>query len=306
MRKEIFQENNVKWTHISRPSKADIEFIKNAFPFHPLIIESIVAPTLHPAIEEFGDHLFLILHFPLIYRERVSNAAAEVDFLITKNALFTITYKDYPKLDELFERIAHDFEIRKKFSDHHTGPAVYGIIDWLLSSLIHDIDSIEEEVVRIENEIFERQGISLVEDISHARRDILDFRRVLLTSETVLQVLPQVAAKFYGEEMDPYFADLLTAESKMQHLIENQKETIEALQATHESLLSNKISRIISVLTIFSVIIMPLNLIASIWGMNQQYMPLRDNPHDFWIIIGGMFFVFAALLAIFHYYKRWL
>ena len=174
-----------------------------------------------------------------------------------------------------------------------------------MGSLIHDLDFIEGEVRRIEDIIFAKQGPDIVEDISHARRDILDFRRILLPSEQVLKQLPEIAKKFYGDEMEPYFADILTAEGKIQHLIENHKETIEALNATHESLLSNKISGIITVLTVFSAVIMPLNLIASIWGMNQRFMPLRDGLYDFWIVMASMGVMLAIFLALFRY-KRWI
>ncbi|OGF62611.1 hypothetical protein A2926_00990 [Candidatus Giovannonibacteria bacterium RIFCSPLOWO2_01_FULL_44_40] len=305
MRKEILTTEHVKWAHINKPSRADVDFIKKSFNFHPLVAESILQPTLHPAIEDYGDHLFLILHFPVIFRERVANIAAEVDFLITKNTLLTITYQTYERLDELFEKLASDEELRTKFLNHHTGPLVYSTIDWLLGSLIHDLDFIEGEVRRIEDIIFAKQGPNIVEDISHARRDILDFRRILLPSEQVLKQLPEIAKKFYGDEMEPYFADILTAEGKIQHLIENHKETIEALNATHESLLSNKISGIITVLTVFSAVIMPLNLIASIWGMNQRFMPLRDGLYDFWIVMASMGVMLAIFLALFRY-KRWI
>ena len=305
MKKEIFQENNVKWIHINKPSKADLQFVKSAFAFHPLVIESVTTPTLHPAVEDYSDHLFLILHFPVIYREKIANIAAEVDFLVTKDVILTLTYQTYDRLEELFDKLSSDPELKARFSDHHTGPLLYGIIDWLTGSLIHDLDFIETEITRIEDQIFMKQGPEMVEEISHTRRDILDFRRILAPMQSVLRLLPAISEKFYDKEMSHYFTDLLTVESKLRHMIENHKETIEALHATHESLLSNRISGIITLLTIFSVVIMPLNLIASIWGMNHQYLPLRDGPNDFWIVIASMSALFFALLGFFRY-KRWL
>lgn len=305
MKKEILQTEHTKWIHINKPSKDDIKFIKSSFGFHPLVVESVDAPTLHPAIEDYGDHLFLILHFPVIFKEHIANKAAEVDFLVTKNLLCTVTYHPYEKLEELFEKLTEDEELRAKFSDHHTGPMLYGMLDWLLGSLIHNLDFIEGEVTRIEDKIFAKQDTAMVEDISHARRDILDFRRILLPSETVLKHLPEVARKFYGEAMEPYFADLITTESKIQHLIENHKETIESLQATHDSLLSSKISRIITILTVFSSVILPINLLASIWGMNHSYLPLRDGRYDFWIVVGIMI-AFSFLLITYFRRKKWI
>jgi len=305
MAKRIFQKDNLKWVYINQPTQEDLDYLKNAFDFHPLISESIVNPTLHPAFEEYKDHLFLILHFPVIFREKVANLALEVDFIFTKNTVVTITYQPYKRLEEFFDKIADDTETQKRFQNHQSGKLVYGIIDSLLSNLINDVDFLELEITRIEDEIFEMPSHQIVEDISHARRDILDFRRIITATQPVLEILPQAAVKFYGDDMDPYFTDLVTTEHRIRHLVENHKETIEALNATHESLLSSRTSSVIGVLTVFSAILLPLNLIASLWGTNYEYLPLSHHPYGFWILAGAMVFIAIGLVAIFRY-KRWL
>jgi len=111
--------------------------------------------------------------------------------------------------------------------------------------------------------------------------------------------------QFYGHSVGPYFADVLSTEERFENLVENQRETIEMLHHTNESLLSSRISNIMAVLTVFSAIVLPLNLIASIWGMNQQIMPLRDGRYDFWIVVGIMA-VLLFVLVLFFKKKRWL
>lgn len=305
MAKRIFQKDNLKWVYINQPTQEDLDYLKNTFDFHPLISESIVNPTLHPALEEYKDHLFLILHFPVIFREKVANLALEVDFIFTKNTVITITYQTYQRLEEFFEKISEDLATQKRLQNHQSGKLVYGIIDSLLSNLINDVDFLELEITRIEDEIFEMPSHQIVEDISHARRDILDFRRIITATQPVLEILPQAAVKFYGDDMDPYFTDLVTTEHRIRHLVENHKETIEALNATHESLLSSRTSSVIGVLTVFSAILLPLNFIASLWGTNYEYLPLSHHPYGFWILAGAMVLIAIGLVAIFRY-KRWL
>lgn len=303
--KRIFQKDNLKWVYINQPNQEDLDYLKNSFDFHPLVSESIVNPTLHPALEEYKDHLFLILHFPVIFREKVANLAIEVDFIITKNTIITITYQPYKRLDEFFDKIAEDSATQKRLQNHQSGKLLYGVIDSLLSNLIYDVDFLESEITRIEDEIFGTPSHRIVEDISHARRDILDFRRIITATEPVLEILPQAAVKFYGEEMDPYFTDLVTTEHRIRHLVENHKETIEALNATHESLLSSRTSSVVGVLTVFSAILLPLNLIASLWGTNYEYLPFSHHQYGFWILIAAMIFIAAGLVVIFRS-KRWL
>ena len=306
MFRQEFAINSLRLIWAVCPDIDDIARLEKIFPFHPLVIESIKSPTLHPLIEDYGDHLFLILRLPIIYQTRQANNITEIDFLITKNILVVITYIDFRDLDEILGNLLKGYAIQKgTMPKNHTGYFLHFIIDRLFQKLIRDLDIMEEEITKIEDKIFQKHDHALVEEISHARRDILDFKRPLNPLPEVLKIFAEKAEKLYGKAMKPYFANLVLTNDRLVNLIGSQKETIEILNQTNESLLSSTISNIITVLTIFSAVILPLNFIASIWGMNQRLMPLRDGRFDFWIIVGIMARL-ALLLIWFFRKKRWL
>jgi magnesium transporter len=87
-------------------------------------------------------------------------------------------------------------------------------------------------------------------------------------------------------------------------MLENYKEVVEALEVTNESVISHRVNGILRVLTAFSVIILPLTLIASIWGMNVG-VPGEAGETAFWIIVAAMAAVLAGMLAFFRR-RRWL
>lgn len=298
--------NGIRWVAVEMPSPDDLTFITGLFDYHPFITESIVAPTLHPLTELFNDHLFLILHFPLIERNRDPNHIVEVDCLITKNLLVTITYMPFENLDVIFKNVQEDTSIRKQLTRKHTDFLVYHIVDRLFKKQFEVLDFFEREITKIENKIFKEDERLTVEDIAHTRKDIIDFRRPLKPQVTVLETFVEKVTYLYGtKSMGPYWADLLTSEDRIRNIIDNQKETLDVLYQTNESLISSKLSHIIAVLTIFSAIILPLNLVSSIWGMNQRAMPLRDGPNDFWIIVGVMATITVLLLLYFRK-NRWI
>lgn len=297
--------NGIRWIHITRPNPDDIAYVEKSFPFHPLVMESINSPTLHPFAEGFDDHLLLILHFPLIFPGVQANKIFEIDFLIAKKTLVTVTYTHFLRLDEIFQTLSRDAKAQEQFAKKHSGFLLYYIIDRLLQAHIRDLDDLEKEVTRIEDKIFQKHVHLSVEEISHLRRDIIDFRRPLKPQIAVLASFREKAEKFFGEEMVPYLLDLSVNEERIVSIVENQKETMDVLYETHTSIMSDHISQIIRMLTIFSAIILPLSLISSVWGMNHSFMPLKDNPGDFWIVMGIMGVV-AVLLLFFFRRKRWL
>lgn len=297
--------NGVRWIHITKPTPVDIEYVENIFPFHPLVMESIGSPTLHPFAEGFDEHLFLILHFPLIFPGPQANKIFEIDFLISKKTLVTVTYSHFPRLEEIFQTLSHDTREQEQFTKKHSGFLLYHIIDRLLQAHIKDLDILEKEVTRIEDKIFQKHIRLSVEEISHLRRDIIDFRRPLRPQIAVLASFREKAEKFYGEEMVPYLLDMSVNEERIVSIVENQKETMDVLYETHTSIMSDHMSQIIRMLTIFSAVILPLSLITSIWGMNHRVMPLQNGDYDFWAVMGILMAVATGLLYYFRR-KNWL
>ncbi|MDD4333124.1 MAG: CorA family divalent cation transporter [Patescibacteria group bacterium] len=98
---------------------------------------------------------------------------------------------------------------------------------------------------------------------------------------------------------------LIDHSKRIWEIIDNQREMIDALHDTNQSFLNYQISSVMKTLTVFSVIIFPLTLLAAIFGMNAVNMPLIGHPYGFWIIIGIMLFAALGMLWVFEK-KKWL
>ena len=290
---------NIRWVHINQPSADDIAFVRNAHSFDEIVISYISSPTLHPSLEEFGDNVYFILHFPIIYTTDERNKTIEIDFLMTKNTLITFTYEKYERLETLFNRCEQDQALRNTYFRSHSGYILYFILEQLYQAMIRDRDYIEESIDTLEQDVFSTADETLIERISSVARDVLDFRRVFKMQGSVMGLLPQALEKMLGKESIPKFTNIVIAHDRIVQLMDSHKETIDSLQTTNASLVDKKISHIVKTLTIFSAILLPLSLIAGIWGMNHEFIPLRDGPNDFWIVLALMALLTGTLLLIF-------
>ena len=86
--------------------------------------------------------------------------------------------------------------------------------------------------------------------------------------------------------------------------LDNYKEVVEALEDTNESLISHQQNDILYVLTIFSVVMLPLTFITGFFGMNVHF-PGYETVWAFWAIFVGMVVALIGMLAFFRL-KRWL
>ena len=120
----------------------------------------------------------------------------------------------------------------------------------------------------IEWSAFEEKVRKTVYEISIVRRDIIAFRRIIKPLMPVISSLERKTRPFLQEDMEEYFGDISDHLSKIWDTLEDYKEVIEGLSDTVNSLTSNRINEIIKVLTIISVILLPLTVISGIYGMN--------------------------------------
>src|SRR5262249_53048286 len=140
----------------------------------------------------------------------------------------------------------------------------------------------------------------VVRDISNVKQEIINFRKVIRPQRTVLHDLENAKQRFMAREgdLEVYFDDIVDAHERIWDMLENYKEVIEALEETNESVLSHRVNDILRVLTSISVIVLPLTLIASIWGMNVG-VPGEGDTTDFFVVVGVMVVIMVGMVAWF-------
>jgi magnesium transporter len=156
----------------------------------------------------------------------------------------------------------------------------------------------------VEEDIFEGRSEEVVRDISNVKQEIINFRKVIRPQRPVLRDLERTKQRYLAEDLEVYFDDIVDASERIWDMLENYKEVVEALEVTNESVLSHRLNDILRVLTAFSVVLLPLTLIASIWGMNV-HVPGEQGVTAFWIIIATMAVLLVGMLGYFRY-RRWL
>lgn len=295
------QLKNLTWIDILKPTEEKIDFLREDFNFHPLILKEVKTPTFHPLFESYNNYLFWILHFPGLGNNS-HIISQEVDFLITKDTLITIRYNEFDDFEKVFENIKQN-ETNLRLET--TGHLFYQIVKQLLDDTFPELDKIKEKTDQIEEKIFIRLGEEIIEKITELKLNIIDFIRAAKPQRSIWETAQEKALVFWGEKFKPYFSDLATDYRRILHIIETHKEVVETLYSSFDTLLSNRRNYIIKILTVFTAIILPLSLVTSFYGMNLQYLPIASHPFAFW---GFLIFMIGATLSalIYFKYKKWL
>ena len=152
--------------------------------------------------------------------------------------------------------------------------------------------------------MFEGRSEEIVRDISNVKQEIISYRKIIKPERSTLRVLERHTERFLPENLELYYDDIVDAAERIWDLLDNYKEVVEALEDTNESVISHRQNDVLRVLTIFSVVLLPLTLITGLFGMNVRF-PGFESAAAFWGIVAAMVIALVGLIGFFRY-KRWL
>ncbi|HWT25565.1 MAG TPA: magnesium transporter CorA family protein [Solirubrobacteraceae bacterium] len=303
-RVEIVEAPGLRWVNIERPRPVDRAWLEERFDFHPLDYEDVFSRNQRPKVDEYDDYLFIVLHFPA-YDKTVSRLnAAELDLFVGPDFLITLPNEPLQPVEYLFERCRTNEELREEYFSKGPGYLLYKIVDDCVDASFPMLRKIGNKLERIEQDIFEGRSAEVVRDISNAKQEIINFRKVIRPQRAAFRDLERNKQRYIAEDLDIYFDDIVDASERIWDMLENFKEVVEALEDTNESAIAHRSTETVRILTAFSVIFLPLTLIASIWGMNV-HVPGEGNGAAFYVVIVLMVVVLGSLLALFRH-RGWL
>ena len=301
---KAISHKNLKWYDFVKPDKSTVDFLKNKFKFHPLDLDDCLTEIQRPKIDEYSNYLFIVLHFPIWNQKAGRITTEEVDVFIGQNFIVTLHADALPSIEKIREDCKKSSG-RKKYLGRGSGYFLYKLTSTLFDYCFPIIDKMWRQTTAIERDVFDQEGVrDLLKDIMLLKKNIITFRRIIQPERPVISALEHKNKKFLPETLEVYFDDVVDKIEKQWNSLDSLKEVAETLQDANESLISHRSGETIKVLTIFSVIMLPLTLISGIFGMNVG-LPFQEHPTAFLVISATMVAIVFAMFAYFKWKKWW-
>jgi magnesium transporter len=305
MKQEI-QNKKIRWINITNPNDKDVNFLKKDFNICSSILKEYIPRIKRPKVEDYKNYLFIVVHFPVFNKKTRKTIPTELDIILFNNTLITSHTGLLPELKKIFEQCNSDKLAKNYYIENSAVSLIYHILDKLIDTRMPMLDHVDDLIEDIEEQMFSGNEKKMVNEIAIVKHDLISFRRIIKPQRMVLESLNRAIIKISNENFTRISAEIIGSNLKVWNTLENHKEMIEAIEHTNESLLSYKLGDTMKVLTAFSVIVLPLSLIANAFGMNvTNGMPFINSPLGFWIVVYLMF-VITSISFIFFKYKKWL
>ncbi len=291
------------WINIKNAHKKEIEYLRKNYKFNLSYLQASSAKSVaqRPMVIQDEQYLFMILHFPVLENGNV--IPGEIEFFIGDGYLITLHNDNVKALAEFFNFCKKDGCSLLAYDHESSAVLLYELLDKLIQDTFYLLDQNSIAISEVEEMIFSEEQKKAVSRILSVRRNFINIRRIMQSHKNIIKKLLSIQTNVStDDQLGVYYKKLIEYTKNIWEILENQKEMIEALNNTNESMLNYRISNIMKTLTIFSVIVFPLTLFAAIFGMNTMGgMPFVKNKYGFWIIV---FFMAMSCWLMLVYFKR--
>lgn len=294
----------VQWYNVTGLHDVDlITRIGAAFNIHPLALESITDTEQLPKIENFDDHILIILKMIYVSQKTEEIRIEQLSLVLMENIV--ISFQEAPRdvFDPIRERIRKGGGfIRKRGADY----LMYALVDAVVDEYFSVLETMGEWMTAMEDEMFANSSGTSFQTIHNIRRDLLVLKRAIWPVRELISTLSKTESPLIRRPTVQFLRDVQDHSIHIIDTVETYREVVSSLRDTHISLLSNKMNEIMKVLTIIATLFIPLTFIAGIYGMNFEHMPELKwrlaYPIGFWILM----FIIGGGLTLYFRRKKWL
>ena len=264
------RKEGLLWVDVSENTEKDGEFLSRVFGFHPLAIEDCLSKNIHPPkIDDFGSYIFFIAHGVNYAIESDLVETTELAIFLGPN--FVVSSHDFPlhNVQSVSSLVESDGRPMKRGSDF----LVYTIVDTLVNNVMPTVDVMMDVTENIEEEVIRHPQQSTLEAILKLKRSSLRLHRVMLPQREILNRLSRREFPVVGDEAAIFYRDIYDHIVTIEDHIQSLRDRADNALATHLSSVANRQNETMRVLSIVATILLPLGLLAGVYGMNFEYMP---------------------------------
>lgn len=300
---EAEEKDVTTWVHIE--GLENIDFIKSIgeiFKIHPLVLEDILNTHQRPKFEENDDYHFIVAKSLSMEDNSSAIVYEQVSIVLLSNTI--LTFKE--KRDDLFlpvlKRIQNSKSRIRKFGSDYL---VYAILDNIIDQNFLLIESLDEIIDSIEEDILTNPGAKTLHRLQNIKKELIYIRRSITPHRELLSSIIRSESSLINENTVIYFNDVYDHVLRISETIELQRDMVYSLMDMYQTSISNKMNEIMKVLTVFASIFIPLTFIAGVYGMNFEYMPELKWRYAY-PILWVVFVVLAFGLLVYFRRKKWL
>ncbi|HWP98814.1 MAG TPA: magnesium/cobalt transporter CorA [Syntrophomonadaceae bacterium] len=294
---------NLLWIDLFDCTASELNEIGRIFDFHPLALEDCLQESPRAKVDRYDDYSFFVFHALRYFEEAEEEdeiTSIELDVFMGSNYVVTIHPVALAAVGKLARVCLKDIQYMLLGPEH----LLYRIIDNIVDDYYPIMERLGERIDDLEDNIFIKRGQETFEEILALKTTLILLRKVLIPQRRIFGNVGNHYSFFVNDENVPYYVDLLDHMDSILDTSNTYRDLVNSSTEIYYSIISGRTNEIITVLTIMTVIMMPLTVITGFYGMNVN-LPGMHNPWASFSILGGMMLLSLGMLVFFRR-RRWI
>ena len=322
--------NGISFLDIHNPQELEIKFLRKNYGFNPLNLEDYINKTQVPKIENYKDYTYIVLDFPTFdtglrkdtdkkpallpqlplphfsagtHRKRI--LTSHVALFVGKDYLVVLHDERTPQIDEIFSLSQKTLRHREDLMGEGPVFLFYRLVDILVDSTLAVANELTSTIDYIDQQLAQNRSPHVVEDISTTRRNIVVFQTMIKPLLPIFGDLEKGNYKELNGAMTPFWSNIYDHLQKVWERLEDNKELIEGIAISNESILTFRTNEIVKFLTIITSVSFPFLIVNNLYSMNVVGLPFAQQPWIVWILF-IVIFLGASLILVYFKIRNWL
>lgn len=254
------------WIDVTDPTADEISDLARRFDFDPLVVEDLGDDTLFPKVDDFPDYVFCVIHAPDVTGDRI--LTREIDVLLFADALITV---HRAPVDVIQSMVVHA-QVTPGFADGGPDRMFARLAELTGRAYLPLLDHLDVRIEELE-EASLRGDPQIIADVQRLRSDTSRIRRVVAPQREVLRALSEGERSVIGARAARRFSSVYDHHHRVTESLDAARQLLGSVMDTYRSTVAERTNEVMKVLTVYSVILLPLSLLAGIYGMNFANMP---------------------------------
>jgi magnesium transporter len=283
------------WADFDTPTSEEWKILSDVFAFDSLAIEDCMHARQAPKLESFDDyHFFIIQCLGLSNLEtdwpQSQFEVLELDGFLGDRYLVTVHDGVIPSIERAKQHIR-----QHNHSHIRQGTAylAYEILDHLIDMYLPMLDYLDDKIKALETRPFSQDTTREYIALSNK---LLDTRRIAVKNQQVFYQFAHSNLSFIDANEARLFRDIYDHTVRVVDMAEYYQQALRGALDIQFSASTNRVNEVVQYLTLFATIMLPLNVVTGIYGMNLKWLPWAEDPNGFWMIVGLMMVIIVALL----------
>ena len=273
------------WVDLDLSDPAQAALLSDTFHFHPLAVEDALNPVSRVKVDEYPDFMLVVVRV-VGFRESTPDPydleTANLNIFISKHVVVTAHTEPLPVIADLMKRLRANHDLLDR------GPAriAYLALDAAVDAYFPVLDGIDEFVDELEQRVFGHFDEHLLHEIFKVKRLVISLRRFLSPQREVIGQLANRPSQFVPPEGQLYFRDVYDHMLRITDNLDSFRDLLSSTLDGYLTQVSNRLGNVSKGLAVVGALSVPFVVVAGVYGMNFDRIPLQHHPHGFEIMLG--------------------